>query len=296
MGCAQLHSGIDIFYAGDALRIDADGLVDHGNQNPVHHESGSLLHFHGSLADLHGNALDLLHQLVGGVCACDHQLHPVGRVEEMHADHRTIQSGTDLGDGEGRGVGGEDALGLHDLLKLLEGGLLDLHIFGRNLNHQIAVRADILEAGGDLGGYGVGLLLRKLFLAYQKVQIFQNPCLASVSELLLDVAQAYLIAVRHGKCLSDSGSHGARTDNSYFHSSVLLITCLYYFSFFFMPAHNIANPPAKIQPMQIFNERSIIPVSFAILNTTAAPTKQRIPAIRQNILFFLSIGYLSSNF
>ena len=146
MGCAQLHGGVDVLHAGDALRVDADSLVDHGNQDPVHHESGSFLHLYGGLADFRSDILDLLYQLIGGVGACDdlHQLHPVGRVEEVHADHGTIQPGTNLGDRKGRGVGGEDALGLHDILKLLEGGLLDLHVLRGNLDDQVAVRADVL--------------------------------------------------------------------------------------------------------------------------------------------------------
>src|SRR5699024_398772 len=79
------------------------------------------------------------------------QLHAVGGVEEVHTHQRAAQALADLGDGQGRGVGSKDALGLADLVQLGKGGLLDLHVLKGGLHDQVAVRAQVLfDAGDDL--------------------------------------------------------------------------------------------------------------------------------------------------
>ena len=102
MVCTELHSHVDICNGCNACRIHVDCLVDHGDQNPVNHKA-RLVYLYGSLADLGCDSLDLLHQVSGCVSACNHlyQLHSVGRIEEMHADERTIQPVAHLGDGKG---------------------------------------------------------------------------------------------------------------------------------------------------------------------------------------------------
>ena len=48
------HSGVDVLLGGDAVLQDDDGLVDHGEQDAVDHETGSLADLDGVLADLLG--------------------------------------------------------------------------------------------------------------------------------------------------------------------------------------------------------------------------------------------------
>ena len=85
---AQLHGLVDVGHGSHAGLHQADGLVDHGDQDLVDHEAGGLVDLHGLLADLHGQVADGVEGLVRGLGATDdlHQLHDGGGVEEVHAD------------------------------------------------------------------------------------------------------------------------------------------------------------------------------------------------------------------
>ena len=140
----------------------------------------------------------------------------------MHADQRTGQALADLGDGQRRGVGGEDALGLADLVQLAEGGLLDLHILESSLNDQVAVSAEILlQTGGDGSHAAVNLSLIQLALGNQLGIAGSNLVLAALGPLLLDVAQCNGEALNLGECLCDALAHGASANNAYLHSKYL---------------------------------------------------------------------------
>src|SRR5699024_8957963 len=144
--------GVDDRHVGNALHLDEGGLIDHGDQDAVDHETGSLVDLHGGLADLGGDLFDGLDGLGGGVDTGDDldELHAVGGVEEVHADHGTGQALADLGDGQAGGVGGKDALRLADLVQRGEGVLLDLHVLESGFHDQVAVGADVLfQAGLD---------------------------------------------------------------------------------------------------------------------------------------------------
>ena len=106
----------------------------------------------------------------------------------MHADQRTIQSVAHLGDRQGGSIGCKNAVLLYDLLQFRESLLLNGHALRTNLNYQIAVRADILQTGGDLAQDLLALLGGDLLLAYQEIDVLLDLGLTAVSELLLDVA------------------------------------------------------------------------------------------------------------
>ena len=57
MVCTQLHSLVDILHRGNAGLNQADGLVDHGDQDLVDDETGSLGDLNGLLADLLGQLM-----------------------------------------------------------------------------------------------------------------------------------------------------------------------------------------------------------------------------------------------
>src|SRR5699024_11832842 len=122
--------GVDDRHVGNALHLDEGGFIDHGDQDAVDHETGSLVDLHGGLADLGGDLFDGLHGLGGGVDTGDDldELHAVGGVEEVHADHGTGQALADLGDGQSGGDGGNDALRLAALLQRGAGVLLALQV------------------------------------------------------------------------------------------------------------------------------------------------------------------------
>ena len=146
---AQLHGRVDARNVGHALHLDEGGLVDHGDKDAVDHEPGGLVDLHRGLAQLLGDGGDGRDGLGGGIGPGNdlNELHTVGGVEEVHPDEGTAQALTDLGDGQGGGVGGEDAALLADLVQLAEGGLLDLHILEGGLHDQVAVGAQRPPSG-----------------------------------------------------------------------------------------------------------------------------------------------------
>jgi hypothetical protein len=142
----------------------------------------------------------------------------------VHADQRTANALADLGDGQRRSVGSEDALGLADLIQLAEGGLLDLHILKSSLNDQIAVSAQVfLQARGDGSNDSVCLFLRHLSLGNQLLVALLDLCQTILGPLLLDVAQSNSVALNLCKCLCDALAHGASADNTDLHRKPLLI-------------------------------------------------------------------------
>ena len=145
---AQDHGLVDVLHGGGAGLHQADGVVDHGDQQLVDHEARRLLHFHGVLVQLLGQVIDKIKGLVGGVDAPDdlHQLHGGHGVEEVHADQGVLQTVSHVGDGQGRGVGGKGGIGLADIVQLHEQLLLDVHVLLDALDDQI-----------DVGGLFMGL-------------------------------------------------------------------------------------------------------------------------------------------
>ena len=217
---AQLHGGVDALSGGNAGVQNVSSLVDHGNQDLVDDEAGSLVDLDGLLADGHGAVPNGLEGLVGGVGAADdlNQLHDGGGVEEVHADEAVsaLGGGGDGGDGDGGGVGGQNGLGLADLVQLSEDGLLDLQILDGGLNDQIGVSSQA-QIGGEGHLVGDGLLagLVQLALGNQLVQTLVQTGLGSLDDLVLNVADDDLKALL-GESLSDIQTHGAAADNNNF--------------------------------------------------------------------------------
>ena len=56
--------------------------------------------------------------------------------------------GGDLGDGQGRGVGGEDDLGAAGPVEAREGVELQAHVLGHGLDHEVGLADARLEVGG----------------------------------------------------------------------------------------------------------------------------------------------------
>src|SRR5690606_2751987 len=82
---------------------------------------------------------------VGGLLTTDdfHQRHHVHRVEEVHAGKvfRLLQRSSEIGNGNGRGVGGQHGAVLQLGFGFGQYGLLDLRVFDNRFNHYV----DILE-------------------------------------------------------------------------------------------------------------------------------------------------------
>ena len=89
MVSAQLHSSIDALNRSNTVSVDADCLVDHGDQDTVDNETGGLLHLYGGLADILGNLLDGLLPSPVGVfrpAMTSTSFITGAGIEEMHTD------------------------------------------------------------------------------------------------------------------------------------------------------------------------------------------------------------------
>ncbi len=137
---------VDADAVGDEVRdvlADDDALAEH-----VLAEAGHVLD-------------DLLLRLLAGDDL--DELHVPRRVEEVDPQEPLLeglaQVGRDLADPDARGVGGHDAVGLHDLFHPGEEVLLDLEILDDGLDHQVHAREPpevVLEVAG-LDHRGVAL-------------------------------------------------------------------------------------------------------------------------------------------
>ena len=109
---AEHHGLVDVLNGGNAGLDQADGLVDHGDQDLVDDETGSLGDLNGLLADLLGEVVDEVEGLLRGVGAADdlNELHAGHGVEEVHADDGVLEAEAHLGDGERRGPAHSAAL------------------------------------------------------------------------------------------------------------------------------------------------------------------------------------------
>ena len=170
----QLHALVDVLGAGDAVGQDAHCLINHGDEDAVDHEAGSFLHLHGLFADGSGELYDALGHLVAGELTLDdfNQCHAVGGVEEVHADElcRTTGASGNLCDGERRRVGGEDGLGLADLVKLREHILLQLHVLHSGLDDEVGIgERGVVGRGGDVCQDGIHRLLSDFSLLNELV-------------------------------------------------------------------------------------------------------------------------------
>ena len=207
------HSGVDVLLGGDAVLQDDDGLVDHGEQDAVDHETGSLADLDGVLADLLGAGIDSLEGLVVGTGAADdfHQLHSGSGVEEVHAQDllRTLGGSSNGGDGDGGGVGGQDGLGLADGVQLLEDVLLHVQDLDGSFHNQVAVLGvSQLQGEGDAGEHLVLLVLGDLALGDLLLQVLLQNALAALNESVSDVADDDGLASL-SENLGNTHAHGA---------------------------------------------------------------------------------------
>src|SRR5690606_7508445 len=110
-----------------AVDQEARAVIDHDRR---------LAHFLGV-----GNGGS--HGLLAGLLATDHlnQRHHVYRVEEVHTNEvfRTLQRLGQVGNGDGRGVGGDDRVFAYMLLHFGQNGVLDLGVLDDRFDHDINV-------------------------------------------------------------------------------------------------------------------------------------------------------------
>ena len=119
-------------------------------------KAGEILGHRRGLAEAGDERLGGLERVVLGGDAADEldELHARHRVHEMHADEALgiRGDGSEPGDRDRRGVGGEDRVRPHERAQVGENLALDVLVLGRRLDHEIAVgefverrRADAFE-------------------------------------------------------------------------------------------------------------------------------------------------------
>ena len=136
------HAGLDQLDRLHHQRGDQPG-GDEAGDVPVDHDD--------RLADLLGEGARGGQRRVAGLVAADQlaELHHRHRREEVGADDRLGPLGDrgDLGDRDGRGVGGEHRVGLADLVQRAEHVVLDLELLEDRLDHDVRV-GHRLQVGG----------------------------------------------------------------------------------------------------------------------------------------------------
>ena len=216
---AQLHSGVNVSSGGNTGLQQTNALIDHGDQDAVDHETGSLVDFNGSLAQFNGQILDLLHQFGRGVGAGDDfdQLHIGSGVKEMHTHHLVLQTKTDLGDGQRGGVGCKNSLGLDDLVQFLQQNLLGGHVFLDGLQNQIAIGTGGLLFDLDVVQDGINSLLGHLALFHALLQTCGQFILVALSAGRRAGEQISFVAGL-SEHLSDAAAHGTGAKYCYLHA------------------------------------------------------------------------------
>ena len=128
------------------------GVVQVREQQRVDDEAGAVLHLHHVLAAVGGERLGGVDGLVGRGQRPDDldEAHHRRRVEEVDAHHlrRALGGHGQLHHREGGGVGGEDALGLHDVVEAGEELLLHRQVLHHRLEHEVAVVQRVQVVGG----------------------------------------------------------------------------------------------------------------------------------------------------
>ena len=215
---AEHHGLVDILDRGNAGLDQADGLVDHRDQDLVDDEARSLSDLDRLLADLLGEVVDEVEGLLRGVGTADNlnELHAGHGVEEVHADDGVLEAEAHLGDGERRGVGGKDGALLAHLIELAEQLALGAHLFLDALDDEVSV------SGG-------GLLLDEDVVEDRVLGLFGH--LALLDALLQGSGELILVALSGSDAgsvhqsgvalgredLSDAAAHGTGAENCNFH-------------------------------------------------------------------------------
>ena len=215
---AEHHGLVDILDRGNAGLDQADGLVDHRDQDLVDDEARSLGDLNGLLADLLGEVVDEVEGLLRSVGAADdlNELHAGHGVEEVHADDGVLEAEAHLGDGQRRGVGRENGALLAHLVELAEELTLGVHVLRHALDDEVGVRRGRLLLDEDVVQDGVLGLFGHLALLDALLQGSGELILVALSGS--DAGSVHQSGVALGReDLSDAAAHGAGAENCNFH-------------------------------------------------------------------------------
>src|SRR6266545_364719 len=218
MPAAQAHPLVDVHDGAGPFLEGADRVEQIGHEQAVHHEARLVGGAHRRLAQAGREGRHLfLHRRIGAGRAHDlDQLHQGNGIEEVkaHEARRPLGGRRHLGDGEGRGVGGEDRSRPAGGVEGLEDLTLDVEALGDDLDDEVALphAAEVrraLQSAQDLR-LALG---RDLALLHAFGQEAFDLAQALLQEALVDLAHEDLIS-RFRAHLRDAGPHESTPDDA----------------------------------------------------------------------------------
>ena len=160
---SEFHGEVYVGDAADIFHAGEECFVKHGHQDAIGDEAGEVGGADGRFAEFAGERFGSGHCDGGGFGAGNnfHQRHDGDGVHEVHADEvfGMGESGGEFGDGDGRGVGGEDGLRTNAGADFAQHGALDGDVFGDGFHGEFGVFQPLPDLGADDdardGGLGV---------------------------------------------------------------------------------------------------------------------------------------------
>src|SRR5690606_12443165 len=166
---------VDVLGGADALLEGEAGLVQEGDEHPVHEKAWAILTHDGDLAESFGEAPTELER--GGARRKPSneldELHHRDGIHEVHAEHalRPARGRRETGDGDARGVGRQDGVLGGEPVGPGEQLELQLEVFGRCLDHHVGAAQGLVHFPGlDAGEQRVARRLFELSLLNEAVE------------------------------------------------------------------------------------------------------------------------------
>src|SRR5690606_33117365 len=204
----------------NALGQHTDAFVNESTEDPGGEEAAAVVHHNGDLADLLHVVECAGQGVIGSFLAHDdfHQLHLVHRGEEVQADEVVRLGGGlgQLGNGDGGGVGGKDAVGHQFWFRFLGNPGFQVAVFKHGFDDQVAT-LQILGGGCgcDTGQYFVFLVLGHATAADFLGQQVLGVAFAFLRVLNRNILQHHFNTAA-GRGVGNAGTHHAGTQDADF--------------------------------------------------------------------------------
>ena len=200
-------------------------------QNAVDQEAGAVVDDNRGLTHFLGVGNGGGNSLLAGLLATNNlnQRHHVYRVEEVHAAEvfRALQRFGQVGDGDGRGVGGDDGVFSHLTFYFSQHGVLDLRVLDHRFNYQVNFLEVAVGHGRADGVQRLGHLLGlHAALGYTLAQQLGGFVQTQLDAFLTDVLHQDRRALDR-RLVGDAATHDARAQyGGQIHVSRLLVVLL----------------------------------------------------------------------
>jgi hypothetical protein len=213
-GTAVLENVVNVLLFSNTGLEGDDGLVDVGHEDSVSQEARGVLgdgrDLAHSLHNLQGGGEGLGRGLQAGddldTLLDGHGVHEVGRND---SGGTSAGSSSNLGDGDGRGVGGQDGILLGPLVEVSEDVKLELGDLGDCLNDHVHVGHGRLQVGvtSDPASHGLGLVAGQTAFANVLLKQLVHELETLVQGALVGVNEVDLETGLVGSHQSDSQTH-----------------------------------------------------------------------------------------